>query len=427
MAVRQAKGFYHDIEGNETFKMSDQNQNVKKTDAGIVMEIAGEKTNVQKIFLSKQKDLTGLTGNPIQDTFTRLNQWIVEQNKIKIKDLATMFRLLAVMINAGIPLIKCLNTLGVQQEKSPKLARVLFELAKSVEDGRSFSHSMDDHKEVFSDSQIGAIQAGEESGQLNKTLLDLATELEKTAAINGKVKGAMVYPMVVLVILGAVIGLMMTFVIPQLKGLFTSTGKELPAPTKIMMSISDFTISYWWLILLFIVGAVSLIKMWKSTKTGRYYWDLMILKTPVFGALVQKTVLSKFSRSFGNLLSSGVPIVRAMEIVANGVGNEVYRRRFLLTAEDMKSGIPMAENMSSSKLFPTMLVNMIEVGEQTAQLENVTKKVAKFYDDEVNTAVKALTKIMEPMIMVLVGGVVGGLVAAIMLPIMAMTDIAGSL
>lgn len=437
MAERQTKGFYQDLEAHETFELggADTQKNTKVIgenselkQSGFVMNIGMENTKKKdKVFLAKSKLNSRLTGNAILDSFTKLNDYLIDHSKIKTKEIAVVFRLLATMINAGMPLIRSLNTLGVQAEKNPKLQRVLFDLAHEIETGSSLSKSMEKYPEVFSEAQRGAIQAGEASGSLNKTLRDLATESEKSAAIVGKVKGAMVYPVVILTLMIAVIFLMMILVVPQISGLYSETGKELPLVTQYLMKMSDFTVAYWWLMLLLAIGAFSGLSAWKRTKTGRYYWDLMILNIPVFGDLVKKSVLSKFSYSFGNLLSSGVPIIKAIEIVATAVGNEVYRKRFLLTAEDMKSGIPMAENLSNSKLFPSMLVNMIEVGEQTAQLENVTQKVAEFYDEEVSTAVAALTKIMEPLIIVVVGITVGGLVAAIMLPIIQLTDITSSL
>lgn len=433
MAEKKTKGFYQDLEGHETFEMGKKEAGVglldtQKKDDGFVMNIGlDSQKRTQKIYLRKNAGATRLTGNVILDSFTKLNDYFVEHSKVKVREIAVIFRLMATMINAGMPLIKSLNTLGVQSDKNLKLQRVLFDLAHQVETGSSFSKSMEKYPEVFSQAQIGAIQAGEASGQLNKTLRDLAAESEKSASIVGKVKGALVYPVVIFCILFAVIFLMMVLVIPQISKLFTDTGKKLPLPTQVLIQMSQFSVAYWWLILLVIFGTISAVIWWKSTKMGHYYWDLMLINMPIFGDLVKKSTLSKFSYSFGNLLSSGVPIIKAMEIVSVAVGNEVYRRRLLLTAEDMKSGIPMAENMSNSKLFPSMLVNMIEVGEQTAQLENVTQKVAEFYDEEVSNAVESLTKILEPVIIVVVGVVVGGLVAAIMLPIIQLTDIAGSL
>lgn len=429
MAEKKTKGFYQDLDAHETFEMGKkENVDGLKKDDGFVMNIGlDSQKRTQKIYLRKNAGATRLTGNAFLDSFTKLNDYIIDHSKVKIREISVIFRLMATMINAGMPLIKSLNTLGVQSEKNPKLQRTLFDLAHQVETGSSLSKAMEKYPEVFSQAQTGAIQAGEASGQLNKTLRDLAAESEKSASIVGKVKGAMVYPIVILAILFAVIFLMMILVIPQISKLFTDTGKQLPLPTQILIKMSEFSVAYWWLILLTIFGTITAITWWKSTKIGHYYWDLMMINMPVFGDLVKKSTLSKFAYSFGNLLSSGVPIIKAMEIVSVAVGNEVYRKRLLLTAEDMRSGIPLAENMSNSKLFPSMLVNMIEVGEQTAQLENVTQKVAEFYDEEVSNAVNSLTKILEPLVIVLVGVVVGGLVAAIMLPIIQLTDIANSL
>lgn len=434
MAERQTKGFYQNLEGEETFKVGqdapvtavEEKAGENKEADGFIMNIGLDANKTQKIFLNKSAGASEMTGNAFLDGYTKLNNYLIDHGKIKVKEMAVTFRLMATMINAGIPLIRSLNTMGLQSEKSPKLQKVLFDLAHQVEGGSSLSQSMGKYPDVFSEAQIGAIHAGEATGQLNKTFKNLAEETEKSASIAGKVKGALVYPVMIVAIMFAVIFLMMLLVVPQISTLFKDSGKQLPMATQVLIEMSDFTVKFWWLIILVVVGFVMGVMAWKKTKSGRYYWDLFLLNLPIFGDLVKKSVLSKFAYSFGNLLSSGVPIIKALEIVAVAVGNEVYRKRFLLTAEDMKSGIPMAENLSNSKLFPTMLVNMIEVGEQTAQLENVTQKVAEFYNEEVNNTVNALTKVMEPLVIVIVGITVGGLVAAIMLPIIQLTDIANS-
>lgn len=430
MTDKQTKGFYQDIDAIETFKVTEQGADTKNEQSLIgqgdklIMNIGLEK-KTEKIYLKKVANASKLTGNAIVDSFTKFNDFLVEHSKIKIRDVAVIFRLLSTMINAGIPLIKSLNTLGAQAEKSPRLQRVLFDMAHQVEAGSNLSKAMGKYPDVFTEAQLGAVQAGEASGQLNKTFKNLAEESEKSAAIVGKVKGALIYPIVILVIMFGVVFVMMLLVVPQISGLYEQSGKDLPAVTRVLITMSDFTVAYWWLMILAVIGLIAGILSWKKTKSGRYYWDLMLLSLPIFGDLVRKSTLAKFSYGFGNLLSSGVPIIKAIEIVSMAVGNEVYRKRFLLTAEDMKSGIPMAENLSNSKLFPSMLVNMIEVGEQTAQLETVTQKVADFYNEEVTNAVNSLTKIMEPLIIVVVGITVGGLVAAIMLPIMQLTSLVG--
>jgi type IV pilus assembly protein PilC len=379
-----------------------------------------------KILLRHRDEMLTLTGNPVIDAFHKINGFFDSLQKVKIRDKATMFRLLAVMINAGLPLIKSLNTLGVQTQKTPKLSKVLFDLAHQIEGGKSLSEAMISHSDLFDDATVGVVKAGEASGQLNKTLRSLAEDIEKSASVQGKIKGALIYPVVILTILTGVIFLMMVMVVPQMTQIFSQTSQELPLPTRILIGTSNFCINYWPVIIIGFAGLIVGFGMWKKTRSGKYMWDLIKINIPIFGPIIQKGALSKFARSFSNMMAAGVPIIKSIEIVSHAVGNEVYKRRLLLTAEDMKRGIPMAENMAESKLFPKILVNMIEVGEQTAQLESVVLKVAEFYDEEIDEVVKNLTKIMEPLIMIIIGVTVGGLVAAIMLPIMQLTSVAGS-
>lgn len=419
MPTKQTKEF-GETEKDQIFSI----QNEQPTpDREIVLNISQAKDT--KIVLKRNRWRIDFTGNPLLDTYKKINDYFVDHTKVKIREKATFFRLLAVMINSGLPLIKSLRTLALQSEKKPKMKKILLTMALSIETGKSLSEAMMQFPEVFNEAQIGMIRAGEVSGQLNKTLKDLAEEVEKTASITGKIKGALVYPIAILVLLVAVIFVMMIVVVPQLSKLFTQTGRELPLPTLILMQVSNFSVNYWPFMLMGLAVLVVGLLAWKKTRSGHYLFDLAMLKVPIFGPVIQKGLLSKFARSFSNLLSSGVPIIKSLEIVANAIGNDVYKERLYLTAEDMRRGIPMAENLIESKLFPSMLVNMIEIGEQTAQLETVTLKVAEFYDEEVNNVVQSLTKIMEPLILVVIGVTVGGLVAAIMLPIIQLTNVTG--
>lgn len=426
MAEKQTQGFGQ-AEKGQTFTLVNEQANAEKSsqEGGkqIVLNIA--QTSGGKVLLRQKTSYVKFTGNPLIDTYRRLNDFLIDHSAVKIRAKATFFRLLAVMINSGLPLIRSLKTLAIQQEKSPKLARSLNEMAQAIEGGKSLSESMAIYSEIFNEAQVGMVHAGEASGQLNKTLKELAEDVEKSASLAGKIKGALIYPVAILSLLVVVIFVMMVAVIPGMTKLFSQTGHELPLPTLILIGVSSFCSTYWPIILIGTVGFIIGISVWKKTHTGKYIWDYMMIKLPIFGPLIQKAALSKFSRSLSSLMSSGVPIIRSIEITANAIGNEVYKRRLILTAEDMRRGIPMAENMADSKLFPTMLVNMIEVGEQTAQLETVTLKVAQFYDEEVDNVVQALTKIMEPLIIAIIGVTVGGLVAAIMLPIIQLTNITG--
>ncbi len=424
MPEKQAKGFGFG-EKDQMFELGQ----LKKTPEApkkksLLLDIA--ESRAAKILLKQRGGDIRLTGNPIIDTFKRLNQFLIDHSKVKTKEKAIFFRLLSVMLNAGLPLVRSLNTLGVQMEKTPKLSNTLFEMGKAIEGGSSLSEAMQSYPEIFQDAEVGVVKAGEASGQLNSTLKSLANDVEKAASIAGKVKGALIYPTVILSLLVVAIFLMMILVVPQITKLFTQTGNELPLPTRILIFMSEFSVQYWPVLLgvavLFVIG----FGWYRTTRSGRFVLDWLKLHAPIFGDLFRKAALSKFARGFANLMSSGVPIIKSIEIVSHSIGNEVYKRRLVLTSEDMKRGIPMAENLSESKLFPKMLVNMVEVGEQTAQLENVMEKVADFYDEEIDTMVNSLSKIMEPLILVVIGVTVGGLVAAIMLPIMQLTDLSGS-
>lgn len=424
MPEKQAKGFGMS-EKDEVFALG-ETQPGQKSDQSrqIILNIA--ESSGKKILFRDQVSSVTLTGNFFVDTYRRFNRFLIDHSSINIREKAVFFRLLSVMLNAGLPLIRSLRTLGAQSSKNPHLSKILFAMAGDIEGGKSLSESMGEFSDVFDDAQIGVVKSGEASGQLNKVLRNLAEQLEKTASITGKIKGALIYPIVIMMLLITAIFLMMIMVVPQLTKLFTQTGNELPLPTRVLIGMSDIAVNYWPFVLLTLFLLVLLFGYVRKTRWGRYSLDALKLKLPIFGNVIAKGILSKFARQFANLMGSGVPIIKSIEIVAHALGNEVYKRRLILTAEDMRKGIPMAENMAESPLFPKMLVNMIEVGEQTAQLENVMVKVANFYDEEVDNVVASLSKIMEPLILVIIGLAVGGLVAAIMLPIMQLTDMSGS-
>jgi len=422
MPEKQAKSFA-EAEKGQTFEMKAPVA-AGSAEKQIRLEIA--ETRGDKIRLRHRDEGVTLTGNPLVDFGRKINDFITEHSKVTVRDKASFYRLLAVMMNAGLPLIKSLNTLGVQQEKSPKMAKILFAMARGIETGKSLSDVMSDYPDVFDEAQQGVVKAGEASGSLNKALRSLAEEIEKSASVQGKIKGALIYPMVIMTLLVGVIFLMMVMVVPQMTTLFTAQGIVLPLPTIILIAVSNFCVNYWPALAVGFPLLVIAVGAWKKTRSGKYIWDSMKLHLPIFGPVLQKGALSKFARSFSNMMGSGVPIIKSIEIVAYAVGNEVYKRRLILTAEDMKRGIPMAENMAESKLFPKMLVNMIEVGEQTAQLETVVLKVADFYDEEIENVVSGLTKLMEPLILVIIGVTVGGIVAAIFLPIISLTNVAGA-
>jgi len=366
-----------------------------------------------------------------KDLFSMMNDFLIQQTKITSKEKAIMFRLIAVMIGAGLPIVKALKTLS-KQTANKRLQVVLSEIASNVEEGSNFSKALAEYDDIFTEAEIGMISAGEASGQLNKTLANLATEAEKSANLKNKIKSAMIYPIVVLTILIGAVILVMTLVVPKLSELFTSNDVELPISTKILVGGSDWFISSWFivpnwlLVVLLIICAVVGIKSWKKTKIGLVMWDNLMLNIPIFGQLNRKAALASFARQLSLLSESGVPIIRALEITAKAVGNEIYKERLLEIREEVENGLPIYKVIKNDDLFPGLVVNMIAVGEQTAQLGSVADKIAIFYDDEIDTFVKNLSSIMEPVIIVVIGTLVAGLVASIMQPIMQISDIAAT-
>jgi len=355
--------------------------------------------------------------------FSRLNRFLISRSSVNADEKANFFHLLAVMINAGVSVLKSLKSLQGQVSPKSRLFLVIQELHESVEAGKSLSEAMSYHEREFSDMEIGMVESGEATGQLNKTLDNLATDIARRQDIKHKIKSALMYPIAIICLLIAVLVVMMVFIIPQLTQLFESQSAQLPLVTRIVVGISDFLIAYGVYLFIGIVGIVISLVIASKKPKGKYILDKVKLGVPVFGKLFMMTYLSRFARSLSNLMSSGVPVVKTLEITANSIGSEVYKRRIMLASEDIKQGIPLAENLADSKLFPPMIVNMVEVGEKTAQLDEIMIKVAKYYEDNVSDTVAGLSKILEPMILVVIGVSVGVIVAAVMLPIMNLSNI----
>ncbi|MEK7672249.1 MAG: type II secretion system F family protein [Patescibacteria group bacterium] len=415
--------------GTETYKLGGKGHatggqgSLNAKGAGSVIINIQESTGVI-LDHSGEKDFS-MSGNIFKDWFHKINGFFIEHSAVKPKDKGNFYHLLSVMINAGIPMVKALKALQTQMPENSRLRMIIRQVASDIEAGDRLSEAMLPYKNVFAEAEIGMMESGEASGQLTRVLENLAKDAEKAYMIKAKVKSAMMYPMVIFsLLILVVIGLMM-FVIPKLKELFTSFNGELPLVTRIVVGISDFMQAHGLLMLAGFLGVVLFLIIFKKTEVGRYAFDSFKLKIPVFGALFQKAYLSRFARSISNLLDSNVSIVKTLEITANSIGNEVYRKSLLLSSEDIKQGIPLAENLNNNPLFPPMLVSMIDVGEKTAQLDEITDKVAKFYEDEVDTSVSGISKIIEPIMLVIIGVTVGIVVAAIMLPIVKLSNIAG--
>lgn len=337
--------------------------------------------------------------------------------KVKDKDIVIFTRQFSTMIDAGLPLVQALDILSTQVENKA-LARVLSQIKDDVEAGSTYADALKKHPRVFSELYANMVAAGEAGGILDTILNRLAAYIEKSMKLKKKVKGAMVYPIVVSSIAVLVIAVIMIFVVPTFSKMFASLGGTLPLPTTIIIKTSHFLAGIGGLLSLgAIVGFVVSLKQFRRTEKGQDITDRILLKLPIFGVLLNKVAVAKFTRTLGTLVSSGVPILDGLEITAKTSGNKVIEYAIMDVRKAVTGGKTLAEPLTKAKVFPPMVTHMISVGESTGALDAMLSKIADFYDDEVDAAVGGLTAMMEPMLMVFLGGAVGFIVIAMYLPI----------
>ena len=346
------------------------------------------------------------------------------QPSVTAKDLVVFTRQLATMIDAGLPLVQCLDILGSSNENKT-FKRVIADVKLGVESGSTFSESLNRHPKVFDRLYVNLVAAGEVGGILDTILNRLAAYMEKAEVLKRRVKSAMVYPISVTVVAFGIVVLMLVKVIPVFEKMFSDFGGELPAPTQMVVALSNFVQTYLLHGFGIIIALIFLYKYVRSTDKGCMVLDQFFLKVPVFGTLIRKVAVARFSRTLATMLSSGVPILDALEIVARTSGNMVVEREILLTKASIAEGKTIAEPLSKSKVFPGMVVQMISVGEQTGAMDTMLGKIADFYDDEVDAAVTALTSLLEPLMMVVLGGSIGSLLVAMYLPIFKIAESIG--
>jgi type IV pilus assembly protein PilC len=336
--------------------------------------------------------------------------------KVKDKAMAVFTRQFSTMIDAGLPLVQCLHILAAQSE-SKNLRVVTADVARSVEEGSTLAEGLRKYPRTFNDLFTNMVDVGEAGGILDVIFQRLAAYIEKTAALKRKVKGALVYPASIISVAVLVIVFMLTFVIPTFAAIFKDMGAELPLPTRIVIGLSDFVRSYILLLIVGFVGCVFATRSYYRTDNGRSIIDALLLRIPIFGPLVRKVAVARFTRTLGTLVQSGVPILEGLRITAATAGNKVVEKAVLQCRISVTEGKTVAEPLKSSGVFPPMVTQMISVGEQTGALDAMLSKIADFYDDEVDTAVNTLTSLLEPIMIVILGGIVGGLVVAMYLPI----------
>jgi type IV pilus assembly protein PilC len=341
--------------------------------------------------------------------------------KISIKDLGVFTRQFATMINAGLPLVQCLDILSSQLENE-NFKEITIEVMEDVEAGSTLSEALSKHK-CFSELFVNMIDAGESGGILDIILNRLAVFLEKQDALRRKVKGALTYPTIVMVVAGGATIFMLMFVIPTFAKMFTDFGGTLPLPTRIVMGLSDFLRANWYLLLGVGIGGFFGFKKYNSTDKGKRRIDRFLLNLPILGNVIRKGAVAMFTRTLGTLTASGVPIIDGLEITAKTSGNKVIEDAIIETRDSIIKGDTIAAPLKRSGVFPPMVVQMIGVGEQTGALDEMLEKVADFYDDEVDSAVDALTAAIEPIMIVVMGVIVGGMLISMYLPMFKLISV----
>jgi type IV pilus assembly protein PilC len=341
---------------------------------------------------------------------------------ISTKDLAIFTRQFATMISAGLPLVQCLDILAKQASK-PSFGSVIGDVTREVESGSTLSDSLGKHKRIFDDLFRNMVAAGEAGGVLDEILLRLANYIEKADALKRKIQSAMVYPVVVLTVALGATAFMLIFIIPTFAKMFTDFGGELPLPTKIVLGMSHFLQSFWWVLILAGTSVAVAFNRFYATENGTRVVDGAMLKFPVLGDVLLKGAVARFTRTLGTLIASGVPILGGLEITARTAGNKVIADAIMTARASIREGETVAAPLKTSGVFPPMVVQMISVGEQTGALDEMLTKIAVFYESEVDTAVDTLTSIIEPVMIVVMGGIVGGMVVAMYLPMFKLISV----
>jgi type IV pilus assembly protein PilC len=341
--------------------------------------------------------------------------------KIKMRDIVIFTRQFSTMINAGLPLVQALDILA-QQSENPALKDVTRQVVFDVESGNTVADALRKQPRAFSDLYVNMVAAGEAGGILDTILMRLAVFMEKNDALLRKVKGAMIYPSVIMSVAAIAITILLVFVIPTFSSMFASVNIPLPLPTRVVIGLSSALKSYWWVVLGTIAIVVTLIRKYYATNDGKLQIDRLLLKAPVLGDVLRKSAVSRFTRTLGTLISSGVSILDGLEITAKTSGNRVIQDAIMESRASIAGGETIAAPLKKSAVFPPMVISMIAVGEQTGGLDEMLSKIADFYDEEVDAAVSGLLALMEPVMIVFLGVVVGGMVIAMYLPIFDMVN-----
>ena len=339
--------------------------------------------------------------------------------KIKIQDISVFCRQFASMLNAGVSIVKCLDILN-QQTINKRFKKVIWEVYEAVQKGEHLSEALRTHGDVFPELLINMIETGEVSGTLDDVMLRMATHFEKENKLKSKIRAAMVYPIVLSITAVLVVFFLLTFIMPTFLGMFTASGMDLPGPTRLLISISDILRNYWYIVAMAMIGVFYIFKGYTSSENGRLKWDTFKLRIPIVKGTIEKIYTSRFTRTLSTLLSSGIPLLQAMEVVAKVSGNKVAANAILAARDDMSKGMDLASPIKRSEIFPPMVDSMIRIGEESGTLDDILAKTADFYEQELELALQKMTSLMEPIIIIVMGGVIGFIVVAMAMPMFDM-------
>lgn len=351
-----------------------------------------------------------------------LRQYFTFLNRVSVRDRAFMVRQLATMLTSGLPLAQALSIIGLQSSNEV-LREALASIVHDLEHGISFSSTIAKHPKVFSSVAVAAVRAGEASGKLDEVLNELALQMEKETETIAKVRGAMIYPIFIIVAMIIATFVVMWKVVPTLTGILTESGQSLPIPTRMLIWLSTSISGFWWIYILGSIAIIYGIRFYIKTDEGRNQWNNLKVKFPVIGPVVQGSYMARFSRTLGMLIGSGVPIIESLKIVSEIIDNDIYRRGILQVADEVSRGVPMSVPLQRNKNFPLIVSQMTLVGEQTGKMDEVFKKLANYYEGQTDETIKGLGSLIEPIILIIIGGAVAFLVFAILMPIYTMSNV----
>jgi type IV pilus assembly protein PilC len=382
-------------------------------------KVSGQRTAANKQSLEQALRREHITPGAVREKGKEFSMPTFGSGKVAVKDVAIFFRQFSVMIDAGLPLVQCLEILAANQE-NPTFQKTLTGVRTTVEGGATLANAMRQYPNIFDDLTTNMIEAGETGGILDIILQRLATYVEKAVRLRAAVKSALIYPVAVVSIAGLIVGALLKWVVPIFANLFAGLGVTLPLPTRIVMGLSAFVGTFWWI---FIVGGFGLffgIKQIRKDPRGKYYFDKILLYLPVMGALLRKIAVGRFTRTLGTLITSGVPILEGLSITARTSGNAVLEEALMKVRKAIEEGRTIVDPLRESGVFPNMVTQMIGVGEATGAMDSMLQKIADFYEEEVDAATKDMLAMLEPIIIGLLGVTIGGIVISLYMPLFAM-------